>query len=59
MSEMFKNILFCIIFSALINWSIGMQLLNQVAKSKNAKIISSVVAVMSAFAAGYMVILVL
>jgi hypothetical protein len=54
---MFKNLFFCIIFSALINWSIGMQMLNQVSKNKNVKIISSVVAVISAFAAGYIVIL--
>jgi hypothetical protein len=54
---MFKDILFCIIFSALINWSIGMQMLNQVSKNKNVKIISSVVAVISAFIAGYIVML--
>jgi hypothetical protein len=55
--EMFKDLFFCIIFSVLINWSMGMQILNQVSKNKNVKIISSAVALMSAFAAGYIIIL--
>lgn len=57
MLEVFKNLFFSIIFSVLINWSIGMQILNQVSKNKNVKVISSVVALISAFAAGYIIIL--
>lgn len=53
---MYKNIILSIVFSVLINWSISMQILNQVSKNKNVKIISSVVALVSAFVAGYLLI---
>lgn len=56
---MYKNIFFSIIFSVFINWSISMQILNQVSKNKNVKIISSIIAIVSAFCAAYFMMSVL
>jgi hypothetical protein len=54
---MFKNIILALVFSILMNWCISMQMLNQVSQSKNIKLIAVAIAVVTAFIAGYVILL--
>jgi hypothetical protein len=54
---MIYNILLCLIFSVLINWSISLQFLNQVSEDKRTKIVSVVLAVISTFLAGLLLLI--
>jgi len=55
---MFKDLFYCVIFSILINWCISMQILNQSSKDKRIKIISSIISVITALTAGFLIFLV-
>lgn len=55
---MFKDLFYSFIFSILINWCISMQILNQSSKNKRIKIISSIISVVTATAAGFLIFLV-
>lgn len=56
---MFKDIFCSIVFSILINWCISMQILNQSSKDKKIKIISSIISVVTALTAGFLIFSVL